>query len=46
VLLEQIDGNDVVARVQATPVRAEDGARLADEVVALLRHPRPDALAA
>jgi small-conductance mechanosensitive channel len=46
VLLEQIDGNDVVVRVHATPVRAVDGARLADEVVALLRHPRPDALAA
>jgi small conductance mechanosensitive channel len=46
VLLEQIDGNDVVVRVHATPVRAADGARLADEIVALLRHSRPDALAA
>jgi small conductance mechanosensitive channel len=33
VLLEQIDGNDVVVRVQATPDRADDGARLADEVI-------------
>ena len=33
VLLEEIDGNDVVVRVQATPDRANDGARLADEVI-------------
>ena len=36
VLLEEIDGNDVVVRVQATPERASDGARLADEVIAAL----------
>jgi small conductance mechanosensitive channel len=33
VLLEQIDGDDVVVRVQATPDRADDGAKLADEVI-------------
>jgi small-conductance mechanosensitive channel len=33
VLLEEVDGNDVVVRVQATPDRAADGARLADEVI-------------
>lgn len=33
VLLEQIDGDDVIVRVQATPDRADDGARLADEVI-------------
>jgi len=33
VLLEEVDGNDVVVRVQATPDRADDGARLADEVI-------------
>ena len=36
VLLEEIDGDDVVVRVQATPDRADDGARLADEVIAAL----------
>ena len=33
VLLEQLDGEDVVVRVQATPDRADDGARLADEII-------------
>lgn len=33
VLLEQIDGDEVVVRVQATPDRADDGANLADEVI-------------
>jgi small conductance mechanosensitive channel len=33
VLLEQIDGDEVVVRVQATPDRADDGAKLADEVI-------------
>jgi small conductance mechanosensitive channel len=36
VLLEEIDGEDVVVRVQATPERASDGARLADEIIAAL----------
>jgi small conductance mechanosensitive channel len=36
VLLEEIDGDDVVVRVQATPERPDDGARLADEVIAAL----------
>jgi small conductance mechanosensitive channel len=36
VLLEEIDGEEVVVRVQATPERASDGARLADEVIAAL----------
>jgi small-conductance mechanosensitive channel len=36
VLLEQIDGDDVVVRVQATPDRAADGAQLADEVIEAL----------
>jgi small-conductance mechanosensitive channel len=36
VLLEEIDGNELVIRVQATPERAADGARLADEVIAAL----------
>jgi small conductance mechanosensitive channel len=34
--LEEIDGSDVVVRVEATPERASDGARLADEVIAAL----------
>jgi small conductance mechanosensitive channel len=33
VLLEEVDGNDVVVRIQATPDRADDGAQLADEVI-------------
>jgi small conductance mechanosensitive channel len=36
VLLEEIDGDDVVVRVQATPERADDGAKLADEIIAVL----------
>jgi small conductance mechanosensitive channel len=36
VLLEEIDGNDVVVRVQATPEHAGEGAQLADEVIAAL----------
>lgn len=36
VLLEEIDADDVVVRVQATPERADDGAQLADEVIAAL----------
>jgi hypothetical protein len=36
VLLEEVDGDDVVVRVQATPERSIDGARLADEVIAAL----------
>jgi small conductance mechanosensitive channel len=36
VLLEEIDGNDVVVRVQATPEKANEGARLADEIIMTL----------
>jgi small conductance mechanosensitive channel len=36
VLLEEIDGEDLVVRVQATPERATDGAKLADEIIAAL----------
>ncbi len=36
VLLEELDGDDVVIRVQATPDRANDGAKLADEIIAVL----------
>jgi len=36
VLLEEVDGEDVVIRVQATPERADDGARLADEIIVTL----------
>ncbi len=36
VLLEEVDGDDVIVRVQATPERAIDGARLADEVIEAL----------
>jgi small conductance mechanosensitive channel len=36
VLLEQIDGEDVVVRVRATPERTEDGAKLADEIIVAL----------
>jgi small conductance mechanosensitive channel len=33
VLLEELDGDDVVVRIRATPDRADDGARLADEII-------------
>jgi small conductance mechanosensitive channel len=36
VLLEEVDGDDVVVRVQATPEVADDGAKLADEIIAAL----------
>jgi small-conductance mechanosensitive channel len=36
VLLEEVDGDDVVVRVQATPEHADDGAKLADEIIATL----------
>jgi small conductance mechanosensitive channel len=36
VLLEEIDGSDLVVRIQATPEHAADGARLADEIIAAL----------
>lgn len=36
VLLEEIEGDDVIVRVRATPERAVDGARLADEIIAAL----------
>ncbi|HWD63634.1 MAG TPA: mechanosensitive ion channel family protein [Solirubrobacteraceae bacterium] len=36
VLLEEIDGDEVVVRVQATPERREEGAKLADEIIAAL----------
>jgi hypothetical protein len=35
-VLEELDGDDVVVRVKATPERANDGAKLADEVIATL----------
>jgi small conductance mechanosensitive channel len=36
VLLEEVDGDDVVVRVQATPEMPEEGAKLADEIIAAL----------
>jgi small conductance mechanosensitive channel len=36
VVLEEIDGDRLVVRVQATPERASDGAALADEIIAAL----------
>jgi small conductance mechanosensitive channel len=36
VLLEEVDGDDVVVRVQATPEVATDGAKLADEIIGAL----------
>jgi small conductance mechanosensitive channel len=36
VLLEEVDGDDVVVRVQATPELADDGPRLADEIMTAL----------
>jgi small conductance mechanosensitive channel len=36
VLLEEVDGDDVVVRVQATPESPDDGAKLADEIMVAL----------
>jgi small-conductance mechanosensitive channel len=36
VALEEIDGEDLIVRVQATPELAGDGARLADEIIGAL----------
>jgi small conductance mechanosensitive channel len=36
VLLEEIDGDELVVRIQATPERADAGAKLADEIIAAL----------
>ena len=36
VVLEEVDGDDVVVRVQATPEIADDGPRLADEIMTVL----------
>jgi small-conductance mechanosensitive channel len=36
VLLQEVDGDDVVVRVQATPEHAVDGAKLADEIIETL----------
>jgi small-conductance mechanosensitive channel len=36
VLLEEVDGDEVVVRIQATPENTEDGARLADQIIAAL----------
>jgi small conductance mechanosensitive channel len=36
VLLEEVDGDDVVVRVQATPESSHDGAKLADEIMVAL----------
>ena len=36
VVLEEVDGDEVVVRVQATPEIADDGARLADEIISAL----------
>jgi small conductance mechanosensitive channel len=36
VMVEEIDGDEVVVRVQAIPERASEGGRLADEVIAAL----------
>jgi small-conductance mechanosensitive channel len=36
VQLEDVDGDDVIVRVQATPAIADDSARLADEIMAAL----------
>ena len=39
VSLEEIDGDGVVLRVNATPLRSEDGSQLAEEVLEALREP-------
>ncbi len=36
VLLEELDGDELVVRIQATPERATEGAKLADEIILAL----------
>ncbi len=36
VLLEEVDGDDVVVRIQATPEMSDEGAKLADEIMVAL----------
>jgi small conductance mechanosensitive channel len=36
ILLEELDGDEVVVRIQATPERASDGPQLATEVLAAI----------
>jgi small-conductance mechanosensitive channel len=36
VLIEELDGDDLVVRIRATPERSADGAKLADEIIAAL----------
>ncbi|HWF26405.1 MAG TPA: mechanosensitive ion channel family protein [Solirubrobacteraceae bacterium] len=36
VILQEIDGDNVVVRIQATPERAADGAKLADEIISAI----------
>lgn len=49
VLLEEVDGEDVVVRIQATPEMGADGAKLADQIMMALstvtgEHARPTAV--
>jgi small-conductance mechanosensitive channel len=37
VVLEEVDGEEVIVRIRATPERSRDGAKLADEVIAVVR---------
>lgn len=41
VSLEEVDGDGVTLRINATPLRPEDGSQLAEEVLEALRHPEP-----
>jgi small-conductance mechanosensitive channel len=36
VILQEIDGQEIILRIQATPERADQGAQLADEIIAAL----------
>ena len=41
VSLEEVDRDGVTLRINATPLRPEDGSQLAEEVLEALRHPEP-----
>jgi small conductance mechanosensitive channel len=43
VSLEEVDRDGVVLRINATPLRSEDGSQLAEEVLEALREPQPAA---
>src|SRR5918995_1614204 len=45
ITLEELDGDQIVVRISATPERPADGSRLASEVLAAIRQAQPNRVA-